>query len=221
MLLSVEDLKNVAQKIADSDYQMNTHAIGDSANAVVLRTYDKLLKDKPNRRWRVEHAQILDSSLYDYFSKNIIPSVQPTHATSDMYWAEDRLGEKRIKDAYAYKKLLDKVGILPLGTDFPVEQVNPLLTFYAAVSRQDKSGYPEDGFQPENALSRKEALKGMTIWAAYANFEEEVKGSLEVGKYADFVVFDQDLMQIPMKEIPELDVEATYLDGKRVYNGSE
>ena len=219
MLISVEDLKNVAQKIADSDYQMNTHAIGDSANAVVLRTYDKLLKDKPNRRWRVEHAQVLDASLYDYFSKNIIPSVQPTHATSDMYWAEDRLGEKRIKDAYAYKKLLDEVGMLPLGTDFPVEQVNPLLTFYAAVSRQDENGYPEDGFQPENALSRKEALKGMTIWAAYANFEEEVKGSLEVGKYADFVVFDQDLMQIPMKEIPELDVEATYLDGKRVYSG--
>ena len=221
MLISVEDFKNVAQKVADSEYQMNTHAIGDSANAVVLRTYDKLLKDKPNRRWRVEHAQVLDASLYDYFSKNIIPSVQPTHATSDMYWAEDRLGEKRIQHAYAYKKLLDKAGILPLGTDFPVEQVNPLLTFYAAVSRKDESGYPEDGFQPENAISRKEALKGMTIWAAYANFEEEVKGSLEVGKYADFVVFDQDIMQIPMKEIPELTVEATYLDGKRVYSGSE
>ena len=138
-----------------------------------------------------------------------------------MYWAEDRLGEKRIKDAYAYKKLLDEVGMLPLGTDFPVEQVDPLLTFYAAVSRKDESGYPEDGFQPENALSRKEALKGMTIWAAYANFEEEVKGSLEVGKYADFVVFDRDIMQIPMKEVHELDVESTYLDGKLVYGGKE
>ena len=212
MLISVEDFKNVAQKIADSEYQMNTHAIGDSANAVVLRTYDKLLKDKPNRRWRVEHAQVLDSSLYKYFSNNIIPSVQPTHATSDMYWAEDRLGEQRIEHAYAYKKLLDEVGILPLGTDFPVEQVNPLLTFYAAVSRQDKSGYPEDGFQSENALSRKQALKGMTIWAAYANFEEEVKGSLEVGKYADFVIFDKDIMSIPMKEIPTLRVKATYVN---------
>ncbi len=217
MLISVEDFKNVAQKIADSEYQMNTHAIGDSANAVVLRTYDKLLKDKPNRRWRVEHAQVLDSSLYKYFSNNIIPSVQPTHATSDMYWAEDRLGEQRIEHAYAYKKLLDEVGILPLGTDFPVEQVNPLLTFYAAVSRQDKSGYPEDGFQSEDALSRKQALKGMTIWAAYANFEEEVKGSLEVGKYADFVIFDKDIMSIPMNEIPSLRVKATYINGEEVY----
>jgi len=218
MLISVEDFKNLAEKIADSEYQMNTHAIGDSANAVVLKTYHKLLKDKPNRRWRVEHAQVLDSSLYDYFSKNIIPSVQPTHATSDMYWAEDRLGEKRIKHAYAYKKLLNEAEILPLGTDFPVEQVNPLLTFYAAVSRQDKSGYPEDGFQMENALSRKEALKGMTIWAAYANFEEDKKGSLEVSKYADFVVFDQDLMKMPIEGIPDLAVDATYLAGKQVYN---
>ena len=218
MLISVEDFKKLAEKIADSEYQMNTHAIGDSANAVVLRTYDKLIKDQPNRRWRVEHAQVLDSSLYDYFSKNIIPSVQPTHATSDMYWAEDRLGEKRIKHAYAYKKLLNEAEILPLGTDFPVEQVNPLLTFYAAVSRQDESGYPEDGFQMENALSRKEALKGMTIWAAYANFEEKMKGSLEVGKYADFVVFNQDLMRLPIKEIPDFQVNATYLGGKLVYS---
>ena len=221
MLIPVQDFKQVAEKIAKSDYQMNTHAIGDSANAVVLRTYQELLKDKPDRRWRVEHAQVLNASLYDHFSKNIIPSVQPTHATSDMYWAEDRLGQKRVKHAYANKKLLDEAGILPLGTDFPVEQVNPLLTFYAAVSRQDESGYPEDGFQKKNALNRKEALKGMTIWAAYANFEEKVKGSLEVGKYADFVVFDQDLMETPMKEIPDLQVDATYLSGKRVFEGSK
>ena len=149
--------------------------------------------------------------------KGIILSVTITHGHSDMHSVEDRLGEQRIEHAYAYKKLLDEVAILPLGTDFPVEQVNPLLTFYAAVSRQDKSGYPEDGFQSENALSRKQALKGMTIWAAYANFEEEVKGSLEVGKYADFVIFDKDIMSIPMNEIPSLRVKATYVNGEEVY----
>lgn len=218
MVISVDDYKALAKKLALSNYQMNTHAIGDSANAVVLRTYDQLLKDKPNRRWRVEHAQVLDLSLYKYFSKNIIPSVQPTHATSDMYWAEDRLGEKRIEHAYAYKKLLDQAGLLALGTDFPVEKVNPLLTFYAAVSRQDTKGYPDDGFQVQNAISRENALKGMTIWAAYANFEEEIKGSLEVGKFADFVVFDKDIMTIPIEEVPELRINATYVNGEKVYS---
>ncbi len=217
MVISVDEFRALAKEIASSNYQMNTHAIGDSANAVVFRTYDKLLKDRPDRRWRVEHAQVLDPSLYDYFSKNIIPSVQPTHATSDMYWAEDRLGEKRIEHAYAYKRLLSEAEILALGTDFPVEKVNPLLTFYAAVSRQDTKGYPDEGFQSQNAITRKQALKGMTIWAAYANFEEDKKGSLEPGKFADFVVLDKDIMNIPMDEIPSLKVKATYVNGEEVY----
>jgi predicted amidohydrolase YtcJ len=217
MVIGLEDFDDLANKLAKSEYQMNTHAIGDSANAVVLRTYEKYLNDKPNRRWRVEHAQVLDPSEYGYFSKNILPSVQPTHATSDMYWAEDRLGEERVKHAYAYKRLLDEAEILPLGTDFPVEKVNPMLTFYAAVSRQDTEGYPENGFQPQNALTREETLKGMTIWAAYGAFEEDEKGSLEPGKYADFVILNEDLMTVDIEKVPELKVQSTYINGELVY----
>jgi predicted amidohydrolase YtcJ len=217
MVIGLEDFDALAYKLSNTDYQMNTHAIGDSANSVVLKTYKKHLKDKPNKRWRVEHAQVLDSTEYHYFSKNIIPSVQPTHATSDMYWAEDRLGEERIKHAYAYKKLLDVAGVLPLGTDFPVEDVNPLLTFYAAVSRKDTKGYPENGFQMQNALSRKEALIGMTKWAAYAAFEEEEKGTIEEGKYADFTILEEDLLSVEIEKIPGLKVYATYINGEAVY----
>ena len=218
MVTSLKDFDQLAKKLSKTNYQMNTHAIGDSANSVVLKTYDKYLNENPNRRWRVEHAQVLDPDEYDYFSKNIIPSVQPTHATSDMYWAEDRLGAERIKHAYAYKTLLNQAGILPLGTDFPVEKVNPMLTFYAAVSRQDTEAYPDGGFQPQNALSREETLKGMTIWAAYAAFEEDEKGSLEPGKYADFIVLEQDLMTIDVYDIPDLKVQQTYIDGELVYD---
>ncbi|MBS3739270.1 MAG: amidohydrolase [Psychroflexus sp.] len=217
MVIGLDEFDSLAHEIVKSEYQMNTHAIGDSANAVVLRTYQKYLNDKSNRRWRVEHAQVLDPSEYVYFSKNILPSVQPTHATSDMYWAEDRLGEKRVKHAYAYKRLLEEAEILPLGTDFPVEKVNPMLTFYAAVSRQDAEGYPDEGFQPQNALTRKEALKGMTIWAAYAAFEENEKGSLEPGKYADFIILNEDLMTIDIKKVPDLNVQKTYINGELEY----
>ncbi len=220
MVINLSDFDNLAQKLAKSDFQMNTHAIGDSANSLVLKTYQKYLNEKPNRRWRVEHAQVLDSTEYNYFSKNIIPSVQPTHATSDMYWAKDRIGEERIKHAYAYKRLLDEAGVLPLGTDFPVEEVNPMLTFFAAVKRQDTNGYPKNGFQTQNALSRKETLKGMTIWAAFAAFEEQEKGSLEAGKYADFIILNKDLMTIDINKILELKVQKTYINGELVYENN-
>ena len=171
----IKTLKETAQRIANSEYQMNTHAIGDSANHAVLDTYKAVLNGKPNRRWKIEHAQIVSEEDFPKF-KDIIPSVQPTHATSDMYWAEDRVGAERIKGAYAFKDLLNQYGKVALGTDFPVERVNPMLTYYAAVARQDFEQYPEGGFQMENALSREEALRGMTIWAAYSNFEEDDKG---------------------------------------------
>ncbi|WP_276167748.1 amidohydrolase [Zobellia alginiliquefaciens] len=214
MVTPIEEIEDLARRLAISEYQMNTHAIGDSANAVVLRTYQEVLKDKPGRRWRVEHAQIIDTLDFDYFGNGVIPSVQPTHATSDMYWAEDRLGEHRMKGAYAYKKLLDKAGTLALGTDFPVEQVSPFLTFYAAITRKDVEGYPEGGFQKQDALSREEALRGMTIWAAYSNFEEEEKGSIERGKFADFVIYDKDMMTVPVEEIPSIMAEQTFINGK-------
>ncbi|WP_108244948.1 amidohydrolase [Muricauda brasiliensis] len=213
MVTPVNQIEALAQRIASTDYQMNTHAIGDSANIVVLRAYEKALEGKTDRRWKVEHAQVISESDFDYFKDGIIPSVQPTHATSDMYWAEDRLGAERVKGAYAYKDLLDRAGLVALGTDFPVEQVNPFLTFYAAVARQDVEQYPEGGFQMENALSREETLKGMTIWAAYSNFEEDEKGSIEPGKFADFVILSDDIMTIPSEEIPHVTAEHVFLGG--------
>ena len=216
MVTSLDDFDNIANTIAKSDFQMNTHAIGDSANAYVLKTYARVLKSKTNRRWRIEHAQVIDPDDFDYFTE-IIPSVQPTHATSDMYWAEDRLGPERIKGAYAYKTLLEINGRIVLGTDFPVEKVNPMLTFYSAVARKDLTGYPEEGFQINNGLSREETLKGMTIWAAYANFEEKEKGSIEKNKLADFVILDQDIMEVPIEEVPNIKIDGTYINGEKVY----
>ena len=215
MLSPLDTLSNIAKKLARSDFQMNTHAIGDSANAFILKTYAKELKSQTNRRWRIEHAQVIDSNDFEYFTE-IIPSVQPTHATSDMYWASDRLGQSRIKGAYAYKKLLDINGRIILGTDFPVEQVNPMLTFYAAVARKDTKGFPEKGFEINNGLSREQTLKGMTIWAAYGNFEENQKGSIEVGKDADFVVLNQNIMEIEIEQVPNTEVYGTYINGEKV-----
>lgn len=215
LLSSPEEYLNIAKQIAASEYQMNSHAIGDSANYLMLKTYKEVLKGKTDRRWRIEHAQIIDPEDFKYFN-NIFPSVQPTHATSDMYWAENRIGPERMKGAYAYKDLLNTYGKVALGTDFPVEKVNPFLTFYAAVARKDLNNFPENGFQMENVLSREETLKGMTIWAAYANFEENEKGSIEVGKKADFIILNKNIMEIDAEKIPYMEVEETYIDGERV-----
>lgn len=220
LVTGVEKTREIAQRIADSDFQMNTHAIGDSANTFLLKTYQKVLKDKVDRRWRIEHAQIVSAEDFDLY-KEVIPSVQPTHATSDMYWAEDRIGSERIKGAYAYQTLLNEHGKIALGTDFPVEQVNPILTFYAAVSRQDLKGFPENGFNPKEALTREETLKGMTIWAAYANFEEIEKGSIESGKLADFVILDKDIMKEEIEKISETRVLSTYVNGELVYDAKK
>ena len=216
LIYSVANLRETARRIADSEFQMNTHAIGDSTNYIVLKTYKEALEGQKDRRWKIEHAQIVAEQDFHFFD-NIVPSVQPTHATSDMYWAKDRVGEARIKNGYAYKKLLNHYGKIALGTDFPVEKVNPMLTFYAAVARQDLNGFPKNGFQTENALSRTETLKGMTIWAAHSNFEENEKGSIEVGKFADFIILDQDIMTIEFKDIPTTKVLKTFLNGKLVF----
>ncbi len=216
LLAPISGLKDVAKQIAASKFQLNTHAIGDSANTVILKIYGDVLAGTKDRRWKIEHAQVLREQDFDYFKFGIIPSVQPTHATSDMYWAEDRLGKQRLKNAYAYKKLLQKAGMVALGTDFPVEEVNPMLTFHAAVARKDSKEYPKGGFQMENALTRAETLRGMTIWAAFSNFEEKEKGSLEVGKWADFVMYDQDLMKVEENKIVKMKPINTYLKGQKV-----
>ncbi len=210
--------REICQLAFDNGYQVNTHAIGDSANRMMLDIYGGFLKGKNDLRWRIEHAQVINKDDFDLFKKySIIPSVQTTHCTSDMYWAEDRLGPERVKGAYAYKTLLKENGWLPLGTDFPVENIDPLYTFYAAVARKDREGYPENGFQVKDALTRKEALQGMTIWAAKGSFEENIKGSIEPGKVADFVILQKDIMQIGIAEVPDVKVVSTWSGGERVY----
>jgi predicted amidohydrolase YtcJ len=161
---------------------------------------------------------VINENDFKLFGKyNIIPSVQPTHATSDMYWAADRLGSERVKGAYAYKQLLEQNGWIPLGTDFPVEDISPFKTFYAAVVRKDAKGWPANGFQMENALTREETLRGMTIWAARANFEETEKGSLEKGKFADFLILDNDLVQEVPEKLLQVKVLKTFVGGEKVY----
>jgi predicted amidohydrolase YtcJ len=218
LLSSQQHFDSVANIISQHGFQMCTHAIGDSGNRTILNIYSKYLKGKNAQRWRIEHAQVVNENDFKLFGQyNIIPSVQPTHATSDMYWAKDRLGEQRMKGAYAYKQLLDENGWIPLGTDFPVEDISPFKTFHSAVFRTDAKEYPDGGFQKENALTREEALRGMTIWAARSNFEEDEKGSLEKGKLADFVILDKDIMTIDAKDILTTSVLATYINGEKVY----
>ncbi len=215
---STDSMKEICEIAYKHNYQVCTHAIGDSANRLMLHLYASFLKGKNDRRWRIEHAQIVHPEDFELFGKySIIPSVQATHATSDMDWAIDRLGSNRIKYAYAYKDLLKQNSWIPNGTDFPIEEVNPMYTFYASVARKDLDGNPKDGFQKENALNREETMRSMTIWAAKAAFEEECKGSLETGKFADFVILDKDIMKIPEAEIPEVKVISTFVNGEEVY----
>lgn len=219
MLLSdISKMREIATLAKAHHLQLCTHAIGDSANRTILRLYSEFLPKNNDLRWRIEHAQVVDYQDYNWFSAyKIVPSVQPTHAISDMPWAGDRLGEQRLPTAYAYKKLLEQNGWIALGTDFPVEAINPLATFYTAVARKDKNGNPENGFLPENKLSRKEALLGMTCWAAKSVFWEKEKGSLQPGKDADIIILDKDIMTIPENELLNVNVIYTIVKGKTVY----
>jgi predicted amidohydrolase YtcJ len=219
LLSSQTHFDSLASVLVNTDFQMCTHAIGDSANRAILNIYNKYLKGKNDKRWRIEHAQVVNENDFNLFgAASIVPSVQPTHATSDMYWAAERLGNDRIKGAYAYKQLLQQNGWIPLGTDFPVEDISPFKTFFASVIRKDAKNFPANGFQTENALSREETLKGMTIWAAKANFLERETGSLEPGKKADFIILEKDLLKAPENELLAIKVLKTFIDGKNVFN---
>lgn len=218
LVMSKKEMDDYFSKIIKSDYQVNTHCIGDSANRLVLDLYGKYLKGKNDRRWRIEHCQVVNPADVPKFGKySVIPSIQATHATSDMYWAEARLGKDRVKHAYPFEELRKQNGIIANGSDFPVEFVNPLFGFHSAVARQDNNNWPAGGFQMENALSRENALKAMTIWSAYANFEEKERGSIEKGKMADFVVLEEDIMKIDLKKIRTVKVINTFIGGEKVF----
>ena len=214
----IDSIKNLAFKLAGTKFQMNTHAIGDNANRIVLNAYGDALFNYRDPRWRVEHAQVINENDIDLFNQKIIPSVQPTHATSDMYWLYDRVGKKRANLAYAYKELLTRSKVIAFGTDFPVEDISPIMTFYSAVARKDIDGYPSEGFQMENSLNRADALYAMTVFGAYANFEENEKGSIEIGKSADFIILDNDLIISEEDKIPSTNTVATFIDGELVFN---
>jgi predicted amidohydrolase YtcJ len=218
LLTDINKMKAYILQIATSKFQLNTHCIGDSSNRLILNLYSKVLAKNNDRRWRIEHAQVVNPQDFKLFGDyKIIPSVQPTHATSDMVWAKDRLGKNRIEYAYAYQELLKQNSWLPLGTDFPVEHVSPFYTFYAAIARKDSEGNPTPGFNIENSLTREQALKGISIWAAKAAFEENEKGSIEAKKMADFIVTNIDILnEKDLLKIRNLKPNEVYLNGKRV-----
>ncbi|NUQ13646.1 MAG: amidohydrolase, partial [Gemmatimonadaceae bacterium] len=213
-------VRDVAVKALRGGFQVNVHAIGDRANRTVLDELEQALDQVPvaDHRFRIEHAQIIHPDDVPRFAQlGVIPSMQASHQTSDMYWAVNRLGPTRVLGAYAWRSLLNTGVIIANGSDLPVERTNPLISFMASVARQDARGWPAGGWYPEQRMTRDEALRSMTIWAAYAGFMEKEVGSLVPGKLADFVVLDQDIMRVPPELILSTNVVATYLGGRAVY----
>ena len=220
ILTSEARIRDVAMRALRSGFQLNVHAIGDRGNRVVLDAFEAALAQAPaaDHRFRVEHAQVLHHDDVPRFAQlDVIPSMQATHQTSDMYWAPNRLGYARSLGAYAWRSLLQTGVVIANGTDFPVEPVNPMFTFHSSVTRQDDNGWPVGGWFGEQRMTREEALKSMTLWAAYAAFQERDLGSLSVGKYADFVVLDRDIMRVAAESLRGTQVLATYIGGRAVF----
>ncbi|HJQ19830.1 MAG TPA: amidohydrolase [Gemmatimonadaceae bacterium] len=217
-------IQDVAVRALRNGFQLNVHAIGDRANRLVLDAFEAALKQVPtaDHRFRVEHVQLLNYADVPRFAElDVIPSMQTSHATSDMYWTPTRIGYGRTLGSYAWRSLLNTGVVIANGTDFPVEEVNPLRTFHSAVTRQDEHNWPAGGWFPDQRMTREEALKSMTIWAAYAAFQEHDLGSLTPGKYADFVILDRDIMRIAPEDILGTQVVATYIGGRAVYQKSK
>jgi predicted amidohydrolase YtcJ len=215
-----EHIRDVAERGLTAGFQINSHAIGDRGNRVVLDAYEQALKTVPSvdHRFRVEHAQILHYDDIPRFAQlGVIPSMQASHQTSDMYWIGKRLGPTRLYGAYAWQSLLQTGVVIPNGSDFPVEQVNPLISFHAAIARQDARDWPAGGWFPEQKMSREEALRSMTIWPAYAGFQETSMGSITAGKFADFVILDTDIMRVPAEMVMKTRVLSTWVGGKAVF----
>ena len=225
LMMQPGQMDAVVAKAKRCGVQVATHAIGDRGNRIVLDAYARALGDAAtgsDHRWRIEHAQVLSPEDLPRLARlHVIASMQPTHATSDMPWAEDRLGPQRIVGAYAWRQLRDSGARLALGSDFPVESVDPRLGLYAAATRTDAAGQPPGGWHPEELLSNYEALRGFTLDAAYAGFAEAEVGSLAVGKRADFVLLAQDPLAIAPARLRELTVLATYVDGKAVFEAGK
>jgi predicted amidohydrolase YtcJ len=220
LLVSTGDhLEAVAAQAAAKGFQVAIHAIGDRGGLVALDAMERALGGpRPEARFRLEHSQVLRLQDIERMARlGIIASMQPTHATSDMPWAGDRLGERRLAGAYAWRKVLDAGGRLALGSDFPVESPDPRLGLYAAVTRQDLQGNPPGGWRPQERLTREEALRGFTLDAAWSLFLDQEVGSLAVGKRADLVVFARDPMTVPAIEIPRAEVDYTLVEGRVVY----
>ncbi len=221
MTLTYERVLDISRAALISGYQVCTHAIGDKGNRLVLDAYEQALKENPasGHRFRIEHAQVVAPDDFPRFAAlGVLPSMQPTHATSDMYWAEDRVGPERVKGAYAWQKFLKTGSIIPCGSDFPVEEINPMLGFYAAITRKDPHGWPENGWFPEQCMTREEVLRGFTIWAAYAAFQDDILGSIETGKLADMVVLSKDILTVAPQEILTTVPVYTIIGGKVKYN---
>ena len=223
LLSAPTHIRAVAERALKAGFQVNTHAIGDRGNRVVLDAYEAALKTVPtaDHRFRVEHAQILNYDDIPRFAQlGVIPSMQASHQSSDMYWIGKRLGPTRLLGAYAWRSLINSGVVVPNGSDFPVELVNPLISFHAAIARQDANDWPAGGWYPEQRMTREEALRSMTLWPAYAAFQEKEVGSITSGKFADFVILDQDIMRIPAELVLRTKVIATYVGGKEVYRQS-
>jgi predicted amidohydrolase YtcJ len=219
LLYTPAQMSDLAALTAGKGWQLNVHAIGDAGNRIALDAFEKRMSADQRRalRPRVEHAQVIAASDIPRFAKlGVIASVQPTHATSDMNMAEDRVGAERIEGAYAWRKLIDAGARLAGGSDFPVELANPFHGLYAAVTRQDRNGKPPGGWRPQEKLTREEALKLFTLDAAYAAHMESKVGSLEPGKWADFILIDRDYFEVPESAIDDIQVLATYVAGREV-----